>query len=89
MLASRTANLLQKSKVHEIKLLGTNLLTHVEEKSAAHMQRLLVQHSTLSTAHKFLASFSKLDKCLSDSVTYTFSHLLKPVDQRLITCELE
>ena len=49
----------------------------------------MVQHASLSTAHKFLASYSKLDRCLTDSVTYTFSHLLKPVDQRLISCELE
>ena len=49
----------------------------------------MVQHATLSTAHKFVTSYSKLDRCLSDSVTYTFSHLLKPVDQRLITCDLE
>ena len=43
----------------------------------------------LNVAHKFMSSYAKLDRSLTDSVTYTFAHLLKPVDQRLIVCELE
>lgn len=89
MLTSRTANLLLKSKVHEIKLLGTCLLMQYEERNASVLQQMLVQQTSLSTTRKFISSYSKLDRCLQDSVTYTFSHLLKPVDQRLIVCELE
>ena len=89
MLTSRTASQLQKARVHDIKILGTHLLTKAQENDASFLQQLLVQNASLSTAHKFLTSFTKLDRCMSDSVTYAYSHMLKPVDQRLIICELE
>ena len=50
---------------------------------------MLVEQGRLSICAKFAQAFQKLDRGLQDTVTYVFSRVLSPVNQRLLICEME
>ena len=50
---------------------------------------MLVEQGRLSICAKFAQAYQKLDKGLQNTVTYVFSRVLSPVNQRLLICEME
>lgn len=89
MIVARTSNLLQQKKLGEIKLLGSCLLTKKQYSDASYLQGLLIRTGELNILKQFTASFTDQERCLKDSATYMFARLLAPIDQRLVSCEIE
>ena len=89
MLTARVSNLLQNKRLLEVKLLSTSLLSKGQDTDAKYLQQCLVKNSQYNLIERFSEDQVKKERCLAGTMTHVFSHLLKPVDQRLIIAEMD